>query len=360
MGKIEVITEIVFNIRRMGHMKESLISVVLPIYNVEKYLNRCINSVINQSYHNLEIILVDDGSLDKCPQICDEWAKKDRRIKVIHKKNAGLGYARNTGIENACGEYICFIDSDDYVALDMIERTYSLAKKTNADIVSYGYCFVDSKGEKGKSFIPRPNKMFFEGEDILSYVLPNMLQNTPKTGCEFWMSMCGGLFSFDLIKRANWYMVSEREVISEDVFSLLRLYKNVKSIAFIAEVFYYYCENTKSLTHTYRIDRYERIKHFYDVSIAECDRLGYSEVVKTRLANPYLANTLATLKMIITSDLDSKEKKKKFRKIVGDEHLQRVLRRQDKKYISIQKKLLWAAMRKRMYLLCYLMIWAKT
>ena len=89
-------------------MEVGLVSVVLPIYNVEKYLDRCIESVINQTYKNLEILLVDDGSPDSCPQKCEEWAKKDERIKVIHKTNAGLGYARNTGIENASGEYICF------------------------------------------------------------------------------------------------------------------------------------------------------------------------------------------------------------------------------------------------------------
>ena len=103
-------------------MSGTLISVVLPIYNVEKYLNRCIKSIITQTYKNLEVILVDDGSPDHCPRICDEWAKKDARIKVIHKKNEGLGMARNTGIENATGEYICFVDSDDYIAPDTIEK----------------------------------------------------------------------------------------------------------------------------------------------------------------------------------------------------------------------------------------------
>lgn len=105
-------------------MRKGVVSVVLPIYNVEKYLSRCLESVVNQSYRKLEIILVDDESPDKCPEICDEWAAKDSRIKVIHKKNGGLGYARNTGIENATGEYICFVDSDDYIAPDTIEKAY--------------------------------------------------------------------------------------------------------------------------------------------------------------------------------------------------------------------------------------------
>ena len=96
-------------------MSSPLVTIVVPIYNVEKYLTRCVDSIINQTYQNLEIILVDDGSPDNCPRICDEYAKKDHRIKVIHKINAGLGMARNTGIENATGKYICFFDSDDYI-----------------------------------------------------------------------------------------------------------------------------------------------------------------------------------------------------------------------------------------------------
>ena len=96
------------------------VTVVIPIYNVEKYLNRCIESVIGQTYENLEIILVDDESPDNCPQICEDWKNRDNRIKVVHKKNAGLGYARNTGIDCATGEYICFVDSDDFVAADMV------------------------------------------------------------------------------------------------------------------------------------------------------------------------------------------------------------------------------------------------
>ena len=96
-------------------------SIVLPIYNVERYLQRCLDSVLGQTYKNYEVIMVDDGSTDNCPAICDNYAARDTRIKVIHKQNAGLGMARNTGIENATGDYICFFDSDDFVATNLLE-----------------------------------------------------------------------------------------------------------------------------------------------------------------------------------------------------------------------------------------------
>lgn len=113
---------------------KALISLIIPVYKVEKYLEKCIQSVINQTYENLQIILVDDGSPDNCGKICDEYAKKDHRIEVIHKSNGGLSDARNKGLEIAKGEYIGFVDSDDYIEADMYEVLYNLLKQYNADV----------------------------------------------------------------------------------------------------------------------------------------------------------------------------------------------------------------------------------
>lgn len=114
--------------------EKALISIIIPVYKVEKYLEKCIQSVINQTYENLQIILVDDGSPDNCGKICDECAKKDHRIEVIHKSNGGLSDARNKGLEIAKGEYIGFVDSDDYIEADMYEVLYNLLKQYNADV----------------------------------------------------------------------------------------------------------------------------------------------------------------------------------------------------------------------------------
>lgn len=112
------------------------VSVVIPIYNVQDYLNDCIKSIVNQTYQNLEIILVDDGSPDSCPMICDEWKNKDSRIIVIHKKNGGLSDARNAGLNKASGEYVFYVDSDDYLEDDTIEWMVSCAIRYNAEIVA--------------------------------------------------------------------------------------------------------------------------------------------------------------------------------------------------------------------------------
>lgn len=122
-----------------------MISVIVPIYNVEKYIRRCVDSIVSQTYKDLEIILVDDGSPDGCPQICDEYAAKDSRIKVIHKKNGGLSDARNTGIEIAKGDFIGFVDGDDYILPEMYEVLYKACVKHNVDIAMCGRRVIDEK-----------------------------------------------------------------------------------------------------------------------------------------------------------------------------------------------------------------------
>ncbi len=118
----------------MSSYGNELVSIIVPVYNVEQYLEKCVNSIINQSYKNLEIILVDDGATDNSGKICDELAKLDNRIKVYHKENGGLSDARNYGVERATGEYIGFVDSDDYIDPEMYEKLYEAIKKENVDV----------------------------------------------------------------------------------------------------------------------------------------------------------------------------------------------------------------------------------
>lgn len=156
-----------------------LISVIIPVYKVEKYLEKCINSVCNQTYKNLEIILVDDGSPDNCGKLCDEYAKKDNRIIVIHKKNGGLSDARNVGIKIATGEYIAFVDSDDYVSNDYIEYMYEMIKKENAQISICGILQVwkntKIENQEHKKYLKLntesalENLLYSEGIEIAAY-----------------------------------------------------------------------------------------------------------------------------------------------------------------------------------------------
>lgn len=161
-------------------MKEKpLISIVVPVYKVEKYLVKCIESILNQTYSNIEVILINDGSPDRCPYICEEYKAKDSRVKVVHKKNGGLSDARNFGIEIAKGEFISFIDSDDFISKDYVEYLYNMIKKFEADISICGIKRIYKKtkigNEKHNQYLEFTsetaieNMLFDEGINISSY-----------------------------------------------------------------------------------------------------------------------------------------------------------------------------------------------
>ncbi|MBO5128832.1 MAG: glycosyltransferase [Oscillospiraceae bacterium] len=343
-------------------MEKGVVSVVLPIYNVEKYLDRCITSVVSQTYQNLEIILVDDGSPDRCPEICENWAKRDARINVIHKQNQGLGMARNTGIEHASGEYICFFDSDDYVELDTIEKAYAAANAENADVVCFGMLTVDSGGKIVKRIVPTVEKTVYHGTEVQEEFLPKLVGPDPKTGegINLTMSACCRLFSMTTIQKCGWRFVSERDIISEDFYSQLSLYRHVNTVCVLQEAFYYYCENSTSLTHTYRPDRYKKICFFYTETVELCRRLGYSEEVSHRFTGPFLSFVITALKQEVRSERPLSQKRKLIRKIVDDELLQQVLRSVKSDRMGTKKKLLYWSMRNKCYALCYTMLVAQS
>ena len=342
-------------------MDEGLVSVVLPIYNVEKYLDRCIESVVNQTYKNLEIILVDDGSPDGCPKKCEDWAKRDKRIKVIHKENAGLGYARNTGIESASGEYICFFDSDDYIAIDTIEKTYKTAKKENADVVIFGFSTVNKNGNIGSVVVPKTELLKYVGKKVQTSFLPDLISWNPDNGkaTNLRMSAWTALYSLKLIRESGWKFVSERDIISEDVYSLLDLYHSVKTVVVVPEAFYFYCENETSLTHSYKKDRYKRIKQFYQACIDKCNQLEYDNEIKRRMAYPFTANSIAAMKMIVTSDLSKKEKRGMICAVVRDETMQAVVHQMNLKTESLARQILFFAIKNKMDKLCFWLIKSK-
>ncbi len=338
--------------------KKPKISVILPVYNVEKYLDRCLKTVVQQSLKDIEIIIIDDGSTDNCPKLCDEWAKKDSRIRVIHKKNEGLGMARNTGINNATGKYICFFDSDDYIEKDTLKETYNQIEKNKADICCFGFCKVNSVGKVVQKVIPNMEKNIYIDDEILDDFLPNLISNDPnkKNKNNLIMSAWGALFSLELIKKVNWKFVSERKIISEDVYSLLKLYRYVKKVVIINKTYYYYCTNVNSLTHTFISDRYDRIKTFYNECIELCKKLNYNEIIKDRIKYPFINNSIGALKLIVSSDISVKNQQDEVKKIISDDLLQSVIRNVNLKYENIFRKILFIILKNKMYFLCYLVL----
>ena len=333
-------------------MTEGLVSVVVPIYNSEKYLERCVESIVNQTYKNLEILLIDDGSPDNCPYLCDGWASKDNRIKVIHKENQGLGMARNTGIDNATGEFICFFDGDDYILPETIEKSYLLSKKDGSQVVVFGLKTIDKCGNPIESFVPYDKPAFYSGKEVVKDFLPEYIAPDPLGDGtrKFYMSSCVSLYSTKLIEKSGWRFVSERDIISEDVYSLIDLYSYVESVSVLPEAFYCYCENESSLSHTYRADRYEKIKDFYVKTKALCEKKGYDGDIIHRVSKPYLANTIAVMKV------ESRISFSNLKKILRDDVLKEVLRANRKDKVSGTRKILFFLVRNKLFLLSFILL----
>ena len=342
-------------------MEKGLVSIVVPIYKTEKYLDRCIDSLVNQTYRKIEIVLVDDGSPDQCPAICDRWAAQDSRVKVIHKHNEGLGLARNSGIKNATGEYICFLDSDDYVDEYTIEKAYCAAIIEQVDVVVFGFHTTDEQGNVISSFVPRMEKDTYYGAEVQEVFLPELIApNLNGDGNRrLYMSACMMLFSHDMIKKNDWLFVSEKKIISEDVYSLLDIFQYVRSVRILGDAFYFYRTNTSSVSRSYRPDRYIQIRHFYLESKLLCQKLAYSDTIISRLADPYLAFTIAAMKQIVSADITYAEKQKMLCEIINDDVLQSALMSVSSWSYGLARRALLIAMRYRSAIVCWLLIKAQ-
>lgn len=255
--------------------KQPKVSIIVPIYNVEKYLDRCIQSLINQTLKEIEIVLVDDGSPDNCPQMCDEYAKKDSRIKVIHKKNAGLGYARNSGMEIMTGEYVAFVDSDDFVDVKMYEVLYESAKQNDCDAVFCGFRTETSKGIWVNSDEVHQNELW-EKEEVQHFML-NMIASGPRIKKErlYQMSVWHSIYKNKIIKENEILFPSEREVVSEDIPFQIDFLLKADKVAYIKNVFYSYCLNGTSLTATFKFEKFDRFKRLRICLLDKCNSLDF-------------------------------------------------------------------------------------
>lgn len=248
----------------MRKVPQPKVSIIVPIYNAEKYLERCINSLKNQTLKDIEIILVDDSSTDSSLGICNMAAAEDARIKVIHKVNEGAGRARNAALEIATGEYIGFVDSDDFVDTDMFKTLYEKAVKYNSDLVMSGVLFVDGNmfSEKGecirKTYFDKDTH--FETKESLKKLKMGIVGATPDDSddSKYGMSIWKNLFRHEIIKKNNIVFESEREMLSEDALFMIDYISCIEKATGICEAFYNYCRNEVSISKSYKKDRFEK------------------------------------------------------------------------------------------------------
>lgn len=214
-------------------MEEKIISVIVAIYNVEKYVDFCIKSIVNQTYKNIEIILVDDGSTDNSHSICDDWVKKDNRIKVIHKPNGGLSDARNAGLDIMTGEYVTFIDGDDYIDSRYIEVLYNNLVKNNVQVSQVDFCYEDKPKREQITEITIDSKEACKNYYLSLYPMINI-------------SACAKLYSRSIINEIR-FPVGK---IHEDQFFTPNVVYNAEGISLSNEQLYCYVKRDGSIMHS--------------------------------------------------------------------------------------------------------------
>ena len=259
-------------------MDTLLISVIIPVYKTEMYIRKCVDSVRNQTYRNLEIILIDDGSPDQCPEICDMYAKLDDRVKVIHKKNSGLGAARNAGLDIASGDIIAFVDSDDWIDDCAYEKMLSMKNTTGATIVCCAGIRTDGENMYEKILQYKPNGTVLPAAEVTKEILLDKL---------------GSQVVKALYDKKCWNNVRfPHDRLYEDIPVLFQAFEQAETVAFINEPFYKYRINSTGISKTpeplktYHIylgfkERYEHIKIHYPEIIPPCCAMAAHYAIST-------------------------------------------------------------------------------
>ena len=243
------------------------ITVVVPVYNVEHYLEQCVRSILEQSYSVFEVLLVDDGSTDGSGELCERLSAENDRVRTVHKGNAGLGFARNTGLDNLHSDttHVMFVDSDDWLEPGMIETLARAIGDSGADCVLGG--FTKRDGEGNSQFEFKLEDAMWEGDELTMGLVPRVCGSAPDASDSIPMSVCSSLFAKANIDEHDLRFPSEREVISEDFVFKFMFLRTCNKVVTTSCVGYSYRTNPSSLTTSYRPDRFEACFYFFDYAL---------------------------------------------------------------------------------------------
>lgn len=270
------------------------ISIIIPVYNTEKYIDRCLESVTNQTYKNLEIIIVNDGSKDNALSKCEEWSKKDSRIKVLSKENGGLSSARNFGIIHSTGDYIGFVDSDDFISYDMYETLYNMIEKNDVDVSRVEYKEVNEY-KKYKNKKNRRSKVFRGQNEILDAFLKYRFE-----------SVCVSLYKRECIKDIKF----EIGKTSEDLPFNFEVMKNINSLSYSKIKKYYYYNNPLSISNgnlTKNKLNYIIFREKIDTEINKLNNVKLAKKSKILCTRAYMATLLRMCIYGVDNSLNEKD-----------------------------------------------------
>ena len=316
------------------------VSIIVPCWNVENYLDRCVESLVNQTLRDIEIILVDDESPDNVPHMCESWANKDKRIKVIHKKNQGLGFACNTGLSVALGEYIAFCDSDDWVDSNTYEYMYNLAISKNLDMVMTGFKYVDINGKP----ISKAKTCYSEEiykEDGIKEIMKGMIAAPPESTQErqFQASAKLCLYKNSIIKEERLQFVSERVIPSEDLSFNIDYLSHCKRVYTSPYCFYNYRYDPISITRSVKKNKFTLAKKLY---FHLCDKaiiLNLGRDGELRIQRLFIGMIRAIVANALKSSISKNEKQEILKEIYQDDVSNDVIKKYPFHLMPIKHKL---------------------
>ena len=289
------------------------VSIIVPVFKTKDTLVECVNSLLKQTLEQIEIILVDDGSPDESGIICDSFLC-DERVKVIHKENGGLSSARNAGIKVATGEYIGFVDSDDYAHFDMYQDMYNTIKECDSDICICSHFTIDAEGNIHEHYF-RGLPSLIEREGIINHlILPLIGANKGTNGTEFEGFVCRNLYRRELI--FDYEFKSEREFFAEDVISDLELYIKCKRISILNKCKYYYRYNSESLSNRYRPNIYAKLNNLLQWEEEYLVNQRLTEQGLNRLYRTGVKFILFSAQNVKKGNLGQEDEIKEFKKIL--------------------------------------------
>lgn len=334
------------------------VSIIVPVYNVEKYIKQCVDSLLTQTLHDIEIILVDDGSLDKSSIICDDYACLDKRIKVIHKRNGGLGLACNSGMEIAAGEYIAFCDSDDYVDKEMYEMLYETAIKYDGDAVFSGLKSVTEDGRFLAELPHRKSLELYTNEEDIKQLISDMISSAPniKEERNIQVSAKVVLYKRELIKKYNIRFVSERIIPSEDLIFNIDIISHAKSICVLPYFFYNYRINQNSISRTVNLLKFPLYKELYNALVERSRMLGLTGDVIFRIKRLIMGYTRSYICNIINSHCSSRQKRETINTICCDRIWHDIYENYPMHQMYWKHRLFTIAMKYNCYMLMHLMV----
>lgn len=337
-----------------GKDGDFMISIIVPIYKVEKYLDKCVNSILNQTYKDLEIILVDDGSPDNCPEMCDDFAKRDSRVKVVHKQNGGLMSARQAGLRVSKGDYVGFVDGDDWIEPDMYMHFHNAVSKYNSDIIVSEFYF--DFGDEQNSSSQNLSKPFFTKDEMINEIYPVMLFKPPYYN--FGINPCcwAKLFKKELLEKCLYSIPTEIKIGEDTAFTYpCLIYAN--SMAYVDKPCYHYMDSRDgSMTSSYDADMENTIFIPYYILKKEFGVSGYDFLNSLDNYAFYLFEFIIRNEACLANKKSGKEIIKTLKKFTENKEFILALKNINSADLPLRKKFLTAFIKMKSNELIYVYI----